>query len=104
MCYAYILRSISDPSQRYIGSTQDLRARLAKHNKGDVPHTAKYRPWKVETYIALETIEKAAAFERYLKSGVAALSPPATSDFASLLTTPCSYCAIKSNRFGIILS
>lgn len=69
MCYAYILRSISDPSQRYIGSTQDLRARLAKHNKGDVPHTAKYRPWKVETYIAFETIEKAAAFERYLKSG-----------------------------------
>lgn len=69
MCYAYILRSISDPSQRYIGSTQDLRARLVKHNKGDVPHTAKYRPWKVETYIAFETIEKAAAFERYLKSG-----------------------------------
>lgn len=69
MFYAYILRSISDPSQRYIGSTQDLRARLAKHNKGDVPHTVKYRPWKVETYIAFETIEKAAAFERYLKSG-----------------------------------
>lgn len=69
MFYAYILRSLSDPSQRYIGSTQDLRARLAKHNKGDVPHTSKYRPWKVETYVAFESMEKASAFERYLKSG-----------------------------------
>ena len=69
MYYAYVLRSLSDPVQRYIGSTQDLRARLAKHNKGDVPHTSKYRPWKVETYIAFETMEKAAAFECYLKSG-----------------------------------
>ena len=69
MFYAYVLRSLSDPTQRYVGSTQDLRARLAKHNKGDVPHTSKYRPWKVETYVAFETMEKAAAFERYLKSG-----------------------------------
>ena len=69
MFYAYVLRSLSDPAQRYVGSTQDLRARLAKHNKGDVPHTSKYRPWKVETYVAFETMEKAAAFERYLKSG-----------------------------------
>lgn len=69
MCYTYVLRSLSDSTQRYIGSTQDLRARLAKHNKGDVPHTSKYRPWKVETYVAFETMEKAAAFERYLKSG-----------------------------------
>lgn len=69
MFYAYILRSISNPNQRYIVSTQDLRARLAKHNKGDVPHTSKNRPWKVETYIAFETMEKAAAFERYLKTG-----------------------------------
>ena len=69
MYYAYVLRSLAEPAQRYIGSTQDLRARLAKHNKGDVPHTSKYRPWKVETYIAFETMEKAAAFERYLKSG-----------------------------------
>ena len=69
MFYAYVLRSLSDPTQRYVGSTQDLHARLAKHNKGDVPHTSKYRPRKVETYVAFETMEKAAAFERYLKSG-----------------------------------
>ena len=47
-----ILRSIDHPEQRYIGHTADLWERLKKHNKGDVLHTAKFRPWKVETYIA----------------------------------------------------
>ena len=52
-----------------IGHTADLWERLKKHNKGDVPHTAKFRPWKVETYIAFESEEKSIAFEHYLKSG-----------------------------------
>ena len=69
MFYTYILRSLSDPDQRYIGSTADLKSRLAKHNKGDVPHTTKFRPWKVEAYFAFETRKKALAFELYLKSG-----------------------------------
>ena len=69
MHYAYILRSLSDPSQRYIGSTSDLRARLTKHNSGQVPHTSKFMPWKVETYFAFETLSKAQTFERYLKCG-----------------------------------
>ena len=69
MYYTYILRSLSHPTERYIGSTGDLKKRLIKHNKGDVPHTAKFRPWKVEAYFAFETEEKAVAFELYLKSG-----------------------------------
>jgi predicted GIY-YIG superfamily endonuclease len=69
MFYTYILRSISRPDERYIGSTEDLKARLVKHNKGDVPHTAKFLPWKIESYFAFETREKAATFEQYLKSG-----------------------------------
>ena len=56
MFYTYILRSISCPNQRYIGSTSDLRNRLKAHNAGEVPHTAKFKPWKVETYIAFETV------------------------------------------------
>lgn len=32
-------------------------------------HTAKYRPWKLDVIIGLPTKEKAAAFEKYLKSG-----------------------------------
>ena len=69
MFYTYILRSISHPEQRYIGSTADLKARLAKHNAGEVPHTTKFKPWKIEAYFAFETKEKAAAFEAYLKTG-----------------------------------
>ena len=69
MFYTYILRSINHPDQRYIGSTAILRKRIAAHNDGRVPHTAKYRPWKLETYIAFETEERARAFEIYLKSG-----------------------------------
>jgi hypothetical protein len=42
---------------------------LAKHNEGGVPHTAPYRPWQLETFIAFDSEEKARAFEIYLKSG-----------------------------------
>ena len=69
MFYTYIIRSISHPKQRYIGSTAGLQARLAKRNAGEVPHTSKFKPWKVEAYFAFETKEKAAAFETYLKTG-----------------------------------
>ena len=62
MFYTYILRSINHPDQRYIGSTADLRKRLAVHNAGGVPHTANFRPWKVETYIAFDTEELARSF------------------------------------------
>ena len=68
MFYTYILRSIEHPDQRYIGHTADLRERLIKHNKGDVPHTAKFRPWRIKNAIAFETKEKAYAFEAYLKT------------------------------------
>ena len=69
MFYTYILRSLSQPEQRYIVSTSDLKSRLAKHNAGEVPHTSKFKLWKVESYFAFETKEKAAAFEAYLKTG-----------------------------------
>ena len=69
MFYTYILRSISQPEQRYIGSTADLKSRLIKHNSGEVPHTSKFKSWKIEAYFAFETNEKAVAFEAYLKTG-----------------------------------
>ena len=68
MFYTYIIRSIAHPDQRYIGHTSDLRQRLAKHNKGDVPHTSKYKPWRIKNAIAFENKEKAYAFEAYLKT------------------------------------
>lgn len=69
MYYVYLLESMGAPGQRYIGLTRDLRARLAAHNAGRSSHTSKYRPWRLVTYLAFDTRTKAAAFEKYLKSG-----------------------------------
>lgn len=68
MTYVYILQSISDPERFYVGATGDLRARLKKHNAGEVSHTSKYSPWRIKTYIAFTDEQKAFAFEKYLKS------------------------------------
>jgi predicted GIY-YIG superfamily endonuclease len=67
-CYVYILRS-EDGNHHYIGYTHDLQARLTKHNAGGCPHTTKYRPWQIETAVSFRDKKKAAAFEKYLKSG-----------------------------------
>ena len=67
--YVYILVSDSLSEHFYVGLTEDLRGRLAKHNAGEVPHTSKFRPWVIKTAIAFTDQNRAAAFERYLKSG-----------------------------------
>ena len=36
----------------YVATTDDLRARLARHNAGEVSHTRKYLPWRLKTYVA----------------------------------------------------
>jgi predicted GIY-YIG superfamily endonuclease len=69
MHYVYLLRSESETEQRYIGLTDDLPARLASHNSGANPHTAKFKPWRLVSYVALESRERAAVLERYLKQG-----------------------------------
>jgi putative endonuclease len=66
--YVYILQSITPPDHFYIGRTEDLRDRLHKHNAGEVPHTAKFRPWRIKTAIAFTDHDRAVSFERYLKS------------------------------------
>jgi putative endonuclease len=67
--YVYILVSEADPACRYTGCTTDLPTRLAKHNESGVTHTAKHRPWRVETVVRFSSQAKARAFEQYLKSG-----------------------------------
>ncbi|WP_298917640.1 GIY-YIG nuclease family protein [uncultured Algimonas sp.] len=69
MFFVYILRATEIPDQTYVGFTQDLKNRLQRHNAGHVRHTSKYRPWRLETYLAFSTKEQALAFERYLKTG-----------------------------------
>ena len=69
MRYVYILRSISRQGERYVGVTEDLKQRLADHNAGRTLHTAKFRPWRIETYVGFSDSRKAEDFEKYLKSG-----------------------------------
>ena len=66
--YVYLLRSEIDPAKVYVGQSRDLRQRLADHNAGKAKHTSKFRPWRIETYVAFSDHDKALAFERYLKS------------------------------------
>lgn len=65
--YVYILQSASG-DHFYTGLTDDLSARLAKHNAGAVPHTSKHRPWQLKTAVAFRSREQAAALEKYLKT------------------------------------
>ena len=66
--YVYILQCIGEADRHYVGLTSDLRARLLRHNGGQVGHTAKYAPWRVKTYFAFTDEPRAVAFEKYLKT------------------------------------
>jgi putative endonuclease len=69
MKYVYLIQSTPYPDKKYIGVTQDLKARLKSHNEGQSSHTSKFKPWKIVTYIAFSNESKAVEFEKYLKSG-----------------------------------
>ncbi len=69
MYYVYILKSNTYPAETYIGSTNDLRTRLAQHNAGKSTHTKKFKPWELLAYVALREKNLAEKFEKYLKSG-----------------------------------
>lgn len=69
MHYVYLIESGTAPSQRYVGVTADLKRRLREHDAGKSPHTSKFGPWRLVTYITFSSRAKAEAFERYLKSG-----------------------------------
>jgi putative endonuclease len=66
--FVYILESL-DGEHFYAGLTDDVPTRLVKHNAGEVPHTSKYRPWRLKTYVAFSNEKQAILFEKYLKSG-----------------------------------
>ena len=69
MKYVYLLKSLSHPNRRYIGSTEDLKARLEAHNQGRVRYTSKYPPWVVHVALRFADSKRAEEFERYLKTG-----------------------------------
>lgn len=68
MYYVYILKSIKN-DRVYTGYTTDLQKRIKDHNSGKSIYTNKFRPWKIQTYIAFRSKAQASNFERYLKTG-----------------------------------
>ena len=66
--YVYILQSVADADRHYVGFTENLRDRLARHNAGSVPHTSKHRPWRIKSAVAFTDESRALEFERYLKT------------------------------------
>ena len=69
MWYVYLLQSEGFARERYVGLATDLKKRLAQHNAGKSPHTSKFMPWRLVTYVAFSDRQKAESFEYYIKSG-----------------------------------
>ena len=67
--HVYMLSDVATSTNHYVGMTEDIEKRLAKHNAGQVPHTSKFAPWIIDAAIAVRTKLIAAQLERYLKSG-----------------------------------
>ena len=65
----YLIRSIPNQHQRYVGLTSNLGDRLKEHYTGKSPHTSKHRPWRLAVAVLSEDSRRAARFEQYLKSG-----------------------------------
>lgn len=66
MHYVYILKC---KDGYYIGCTDNLKDRVNRHQKGQVPATANRLPLNLDFYIAFQDKYKAFKFEKYLKSG-----------------------------------
>lgn len=67
MYYVYILKC--KDGNIYTGCTSDLKDRVERHNKGQVPATVERRPVELINYTAFKNKYKAFEFEIYLKSG-----------------------------------
>ncbi len=66
MYYVYVLQN-KIRSQIYVGSTNDLRRRLAEHNQGKERSTKRYMPWKLIYYEAFNSESFARQREMKLK-------------------------------------
>ena len=65
----YVLKNAAQPPRYYTGITADVASRLVTHNEGRCQHTASGCPWQIDVVIEFADQRRAAAFERYLKSG-----------------------------------
>jgi predicted GIY-YIG superfamily endonuclease len=67
--YVYILKNRDNPPKYYTGLTSNVARRLLEHNGDSYHRTSNHRPWSLDVVIEFADERRAAAFERYLKSG-----------------------------------
>jgi predicted GIY-YIG superfamily endonuclease len=67
MWYVYFLQLTN--GDIYVGSTNDLRRRIASHQQGQVRSTSKLGPVSLRSYVAVEDEAGARKLELYFKSG-----------------------------------
>ncbi|MDD5585581.1 MAG: GIY-YIG nuclease family protein [Alphaproteobacteria bacterium] len=67
MWYIYFL--LLNSGGIYVGSTNDLKRRLASHQAGQVLSTKKYLPVTLKCFVAVENEIRARELEKYFKSG-----------------------------------
>jgi putative endonuclease len=68
MWYVYVLKSLASKFI-YIGSTNNLGLRLNQHNSRKVISTKPYAPYKIISYVAVETEQQSRRLEKYFKTG-----------------------------------
>jgi len=61
-------QEVGGSNRFYVGFTEHLEPRLKSHNRGEVPHTSKSKPWRIKTAIDFSDRQKAIDFEPYLKT------------------------------------
>jgi len=67
MFYAYILKS-EKSGRYYIGHTENIEARLQRHNTGQVKATKNKGPWILMSFETFDTKAEANSRELYIKS------------------------------------
>ncbi|MEI2757994.1 MAG: GIY-YIG nuclease family protein [Bacteroidia bacterium] len=67
MFFVYILYSARG-DRHYIGQTNDVEARLHRHNSGYEKSTSPYAPWKILCCIEKTSRSEAVILERKLKN------------------------------------
>jgi len=66
--FVYILESQKDQSL-YVGSTEDVKKRLAEHNSGKSKYSSAKIPYVLKWFCAFPNKQQALKFEKYLKQG-----------------------------------
>ncbi|MEA2077870.1 MAG: GIY-YIG nuclease family protein [Candidatus Marinimicrobia bacterium] len=68
MYYVYFPKSVKHDFY-YIGQTKDLKKRFKEHNDGLLQSTKHYAPFKLISYLAVNTRKQAEELEKYFKGG-----------------------------------